>query len=87
MAVLVTRREGVIGLVVVTLCVAGFFTFAGADLRQQRALDHRGSIEDRRAEVSMPYRRVRVVRFLHSDLRIRETGRLEPDHFVPADRP
>ena len=42
---MITRRECVIGLVVVALCVLGFFvfrpTFADARLTQQRAPDRR----------------------------------------------
>jgi hypothetical protein len=54
----ITRRECVIGLVVVALCFLGFFvfrpTFADAHLTQQRIPDRR--IEDRRDEISWHHR-------------------------------
>ena len=82
---MITRRECAIGLVVVALCVLGFFvfrpTFADAHLTQQRVPDRR--IEDRRAEMGH-LRPVRTIRFVRSSLRVFDVSQFEPDHFAPA---
>jgi hypothetical protein len=80
-----TRRDGIVGLGVVALCVVGF-TLS----RPQFAAAHPSSDEhviDRRQEQRTDNRlthRVRTVRYVRSDLRILPTG-FEPDHYVAAD--
>jgi hypothetical protein len=82
---LVTRRDGVIGLVVVALCLVGFFLsrphFAAAHPSDEHVIDRRS--EERLDNRST--HRVRTVRYVRSDLRIVLTNRFEPDHYVAAD--
>jgi hypothetical protein len=80
----ITRRECVIGLVVVALCVLGFVVFrphfADAHPSQERVIDRRaqGRLDSRLVH------RVRTIRFVRSSLRVLDDSRFEPDHFVPA---